>query len=154
MTVAFRTARAEDIELILAMMRRFYALDAYPFDEVQARGVVLALIKDAAYGRIWLIEAAGACIGYVVLTLGYSLEYLGRDAFVDELYLEPEHRGKGVGTSALQCVEAECRRLGIRALHLEVERTNHAAQALYRKWAFQDQDRLLMTKHLSDTRGT
>jgi len=35
-------------------------------------------------GRVWLIQYQGQVIGYVILTLGYSLEYGGRDAFIDE----------------------------------------------------------------------
>lgn len=148
MIVTFRAAAAGDVDAILAMMQRFYALDTYPFDELQARAAVTTLIEHESYGGIWLIEHAGEMAGYVVLTLGYSLEHLGRDAFIDELYLEPGYRGQGTGARALKHVEEECRRLGVRALHLEVERSNHAAQALYRRWDFQDRDRLLMTKQL------
>jgi len=38
--------------------------------------------------------------------------------------------------------------LGVKALHLEVERTNTAAQAFYRKIGFKDHSRYLMTKWL------
>jgi len=149
MLVTFRTATGDDVAIILTFMQRFYALDGYPFDETAARAAVERLIQDKALGTIWLITRADAILGYLVLTLGYSLEYHGRDAFIDELYLEPEHRGQGIGTRTLAFVEAECRARGIQALHLEVERTNQAAQALYRKWAFDDHDRLLMTKWIA-----
>lgn len=148
MMITFRLAAAGDVDAILAMMQRFYALDVYPFDELAARAAVSTLIAHEAYGRIWLIAHAGEVAGYLALTLGYSLEHLGRDAFIDELYLEPGHRGQGIGARALQHVEEECHRLGVRALHLEVERSNHAAQALYRRWAFQERDRMLMTKQI------
>jgi GNAT superfamily N-acetyltransferase len=44
-------------------------------------------------------------IGYIVLTLGDSLEYHGRDAFVDEIYIRESHRGKGIGAQAIKFVE-------------------------------------------------
>ena len=40
-------------------------------------------------------------VGYLVLTLGYSLEYGGRDAFIDEVYIRSSYRGRGIGTAAL-----------------------------------------------------
>jgi hypothetical protein len=34
--------------------------------------------------------------GYVILTLGFSVEYRGREAFVDELYVEEKFRRQGL----------------------------------------------------------
>jgi GNAT superfamily N-acetyltransferase len=58
---------------------------------------------------------AGEPVGYLVVTLGYSLEYGGRDAFVDEVYIRSTHREKGIGTAALTFAEEQCRVLGVRA---------------------------------------
>jgi ribosomal protein S18 acetylase RimI-like enzyme len=53
-----------------------------------------------------------------------------------------------VGRACLASIEAACHELGVRALHLEVERDNAAAQALYRERGFRDNGRLLLTKRL------
>jgi GNAT superfamily N-acetyltransferase len=84
-----------------------------------------------------------------VLTFGYSLEFHGRDAFVDELYLQEGARGRGTGRQALEFLAGVCSDLGVRALHLEVVRGNEAAQRLYRGFGFEDHDRYLMTKWVS-----
>ena len=47
----------------------------------------------------------------VVLTLGWSLEYHGRDAFVDELFIAPSCRGRGLSKLALGVLEDACRDL-------------------------------------------
>ena len=83
-----------------------------------------------------------------MLTLGFSLEFHGRDAFVDEIYIRTTHRGKGIGGRALEFVEAACRPLGVRAIHLEVERNNAQAHTMYHKIGFEYQDSYLMTKCL------
>jgi len=83
-----------------------------------------------------------------VVTFGYSLEYGGRDAFIDELWVHERVRGQGIGTRALHMAEAACREQGIQALHLEVERTNAVAQQVYRRAGFVDHDRYLLTKRL------
>jgi len=56
-------------------------------------------------------------IGYLILTLGYSVEYGGRDGFIDELYLVPAARGRGVGGKLLEFVLASAAALAIRTLH-------------------------------------
>jgi diamine N-acetyltransferase len=112
----------------------------------------MSLIKfggDESLGHVWLISYEGEAVGSLVLTLGYSLEYGGRDAFIDEVYIRESHRGQGIGQHALTFAENVCRSLGVRALHLEVERENTTAHGLYRKAGFVDHDRYLMTKRIS-----
>jgi hypothetical protein len=58
-------------------MREFYAIDGYPFEEGEAREALLRLIVDDSLGRVWLITLGDEPIGYLVLALGYSLEYRG-----------------------------------------------------------------------------
>ena len=98
---------------------------------------------------MWLIKAGDEAIGYVALTLGYSLEYHGRDAFIDEIYIRESHRGKGAGARPIKFVEAACRSLEVQALHLEVERANIKARAFYHKVGFEDHDRYLLTKWIA-----
>ncbi|MCI0693638.1 GNAT family N-acetyltransferase [candidate division KSB1 bacterium] len=130
-------------------MREFYDYDHLPFDEPAARQALENILQDHALGRVWLIQDGEQAIGYVVLTLGYSLEYHGRDAFVDEIYISASHRGKGIGTQIIQFLEEVCRNLEVQALHLEVERANTKAQAFYHKVGFEDHDRYLLTKRMA-----
>lgn len=129
-------------------MRAYYAFDRHPFDEPAARAALEALIGDDTLGRVWLITEDAEAVGYVVLAFGYSLEYHGRDAFIDELYLAEAARGRGIGRLVMGLVEDEARALGVRALHLEVARPNHRAQALYRSAGFAGNDRFLLSKRL------
>ena len=148
MEPAFRIATYKDIETLLMFMRAFYAIDDCPFGEAAARGAVREFIGDPALGRLWLIELGTEPVGYLVLTLGYSLEYHGRDAFIDEFFIAPSYRHQGIGSRAMQMLEAACRELGVHALHLEVERQNLAAQGLYCRFGFENHDRYLMSKRL------
>jgi ribosomal protein S18 acetylase RimI-like enzyme len=150
MDPSFRLASPADLEPLLAFARAFYADQGYPFDEPAVREVLAPLLADADLGRVWLIEVAAEAVGYVALCFGYSIEHRGRDAFVDELYVAPTWRGRGIGTAALHFAQDACPALGVRALHLEVERQNAAAVALYRKLGFAERDRFLMTRRIED----
>ena len=152
MTATFTIAQRADIETLLELMREYYEFDHLPFDEQVARAALAKFVDDEALGRVWLISDGGSTVGYLVLTLGYSLEYGGRDAFIDEVYIRAGHRGQGIGQGALAFAEDVCRSLGVRALHLEVERANTSAHSLYRKVGFVDHDRYLMTKRITEHR--
>jgi GNAT superfamily N-acetyltransferase len=143
---AFRLATAADSELLLQFMREYYAYDGHAFDENRARTALLAFLREPLYGFAWIVLDGDSPVGYVVLTFGYSLEYLGRDAFVDEFYLRDAYRGRGWGRKTLEFVEQEARAREIRALHLEVVRKNTAAGAFYRRAGFVDHDHHLMSK--------
>ncbi|HEU0055537.1 MAG TPA: GNAT family N-acetyltransferase [Longimicrobium sp.] len=144
----FELATAADTETLVPMIREFYAYEGLAFDETRVRDALGQLLGDARLGRVWIVRAGGEAAGYVVLTFGFSLEFAGRDAFLDELFLREAHRGGGLGRRAIETAAEACRALGIRALHLEVERHNSAAQEFYRRMGFTDHDRYLLTRWL------
>ena len=146
----FCLGQNQDIEDVLRLIEQYYSEDGYPFDRNAMRKAVEKLIETPTLGRIWLIYQREQIVGYMVLTLGFSLEYQGRDAFLDEIYIVQNFRGQGIGKEALRFMEAQCRELGVRAWHLEVERDKPGAQRLYRQAGFADNNRLLLTKRLKD----
>lgn len=147
--IQFQQASIAHLDLLLTLMAEFYA-DTMPFVPALAQSALSGILQNSAYGFVWLIRHQGSTVGYVVLTLGYSLEYGGRDAFIDELYLRPSNRNQGIGTQTLHFLEKTCRQLDIKALHLEVERDNPKAQALYDRVGFEPHDRTLMTQQFRD----
>lgn len=146
--LSFQPAALTDLEPLLEMMREFYLHEELAFDEAMARRALEGILGNDLFGRVFLILAGEDVAGYTVLTFGYSLEFHGRDAFVDELFLHEQFRGQGIAGQVLEFLAAICQENGILALHLEVERKNAAAQRAYQKFGFADHDRYLMTKWL------
>lgn len=150
----FRLAAESDADTLLEFMRAYYAFDGHGFDQARARVALTALLRDANLGRAWLIfdsdtPDGDAAVGYVVLCFGYSLEWLGRDAFVDEFFLLPEYRGHGWGRRTMEFVEDAARAAGVRTLHLEAMRENDAAQKIYGKMGFHARPSTLMSKWIA-----
>ncbi len=146
MEPAFRIATEADADLLLAMMREYYAYDGHAYDQTRARVALLTFLCEPSFGRAWLICEQRTPVGYIVLTFGYSLEYLGRDAFIDEFYLRPSHRGLGWGRKTLEYVEDQARANEVRSIHLEVVRQNSTAKEVYRRAGYADHDHFLMSK--------
>ena len=148
MEPSFRVAEPSDADALVEMMRGLYEHDRTPFDEPAHRAALAQLLADDSYGLAYVMSLDGEVAGYVVITFGFSLEFRGRDAFIDELFVKDEFRGRGLGAAAIRFAEGVCRGRGVRALHLEVERANAGAQSVYRKAGFKDHDRYLLTKWL------
>lgn len=142
-----RGATAADVEALVVLMRDFYREDGDAFSEDESRAAFAALVATPAWGRVWVADDGGSLVGYVALTFGYSMEFGGRDAFIDDLYVVPSHRAQGVGRRLIAACEDACREVGARALHLGVRPTNPAA-SLYRRVGFREQEHRLMTKRL------
>lgn len=142
----FQFADLNAIETILPMMREFYLHEDLAFDEAMAREALKGILNNSSFGWVFLIIVEEQIAGYTALTFGYSLEFHGRDAFVDELFLHERFRGRGLGGQVLEFLASVCVESGVKALHLEVERKNAAAQRAYEKFGFAGHDRFLMTK--------
>jgi hypothetical protein len=74
----FRVAAESDADVLLEFMRAYYAFDGHGFDHGKARLALTALLRDAQFGRAWLVLDGASPVGYVALCFGYSLEWLGR----------------------------------------------------------------------------
>jgi ribosomal protein S18 acetylase RimI-like enzyme len=146
----FRAAAIADEPRLLRMMRVLAEQEPgkITFDETEARNTFRRLLGLPAFGAVWLLCVEKETVGYIVLTLGFSFEFHGHDAFIDELYVEPQYRRRGFGLQAVNFLEAIAREMGANALHLEVDRGNDPAMGLYRRAGYQDYDRFLMTKWL------
>ncbi|MDF0554780.1 GNAT family N-acetyltransferase [Kamptonema sp. UHCC 0994] len=148
MTINYRVAKIADLTILLELVKEFHEKEKLAFDEQLDRDALASFLGDASLGQLWLIQQKDEVIGYIILSLGYSLEYRGRDAFLDEFYVRPKYRGQGIGTQTLTFAEETCRLLGIKALHLEVDFENPDAQRLYHRVGYQRHHRFLMTKDL------
>jgi hypothetical protein len=70
------------------------AFDGHGFDREKAGVALSGLLQEANLGHAWLILHGDTAVGYMVLCFGHSLEWLGRDAFVDEFYLREEYQAR------------------------------------------------------------
>ncbi len=144
--VELRRGNAADLEQLLPLVKAYHEFEGIDGDDNERRQALGFLLGAQEFGALWLIHADRRLAGYIALCKGYSIEFGGFDAFVDEFYLGPDYRGRGIGRQVLRQIVVEARTLGIRALHLEVARDNDRARKLYRGAGFEAREKyLLMT---------
>ena len=146
MTHAFLPLTAAALESALALMHAFYTEEALEYVEPRARRALELLLADPARGKFIFIHRDERPAGYFVITAGFSLEFAGPFALLDEFYVAPTERGMGLGALALEHIFLTARSLGVAAIRLEVDRANPRVRAFYERSGFVAHDRDLMTK--------
>lgn len=147
MNLQFKLAVPSDLETLLILMQAYYVYDGHDFQEAKARHALSQLLTNPLFGLAWLIEADGELVGYIVICFGYSLEFGGRDCFIDELFLDEQYRGKGIGTQAIEHVVVQCRESGVQAVHLEVMPGNRKAIDFYKRVGFIERGGTMMSRY-------
>lgn len=81
-------------------------------------------------------DATAGAVGFAVLRWRPSLYSPHAEAYLAELYVTPEKRGRGLGRALLQASLDLARELGADRIELGTSETDHAARALYESTGF------------------
>ncbi len=148
---SFRLATEVDLPILFELFPLYYAADDLTYDAPRAESAIRAFLRDSSYGRLWMIfeEDGAAAVGYLAVTFGFSFEFGGRTAIVDELFVRAEAQGRGLGSAAIRHALSECRREGLVAVRLEVTPKNSRAANLYLRLGFTDLSRSLLSYRLT-----
>jgi GNAT superfamily N-acetyltransferase len=144
MDVKIKIALIKDLETLLPLVVEFHEFEGLQTTEVQKRTSLSTLLENSALGGIWLIWFNHQLVGYIALCFGYSIEFGGRDAFIDEFYIRTEFRGQGIGKRTLELIKIAAGDRQIRALHLEVARANPNAHQLYSHCGFETREKYVL----------
>jgi diamine N-acetyltransferase len=129
----------------MKMVRSFYLEDHHGYQENQIQKALDDILsrKDAAL--VFLIESDNETAGYFILSFGWSLEYFGRDVWIDELYVREKFRRLGLGKRSLEFIELYVKEKKFKAIHLEVNKFS-IARKLYESKGYISHNSDLMSK--------
>lgn len=135
--VTYRPFTTPSLPELEDMVLALYAEDpsGEPITREKVRRTAAELLARPDKGRIVLFDLGGETIGYAIVIHYWSNEYGGDIATLDEIYVRPPWRGRGVGSAFIEHVAATWD--GVVALQLEVTPRNGRALALYRRSGFE-----------------
>ncbi len=136
MSAALTLATPEHFDRLDALVAAFHAEEGIRLSEEARRAGIAPLLEGIPHGAAYLIGPPRAPIGYVIVTFGWSVEFGGMDGFVDEIFVRPGVRGRGVAGEVLLALPRALAGAGVKALHLEVSEENESAQRLYARCGF------------------
>ena len=91
-------AAPEDLPRLLPLVAAFHEHQGFGTSPEHQHDAILPLLEGSPYGAVWLIGPRRAPVGYVVVSFGWSVEYGGLDAVVDELFVRSAVRNRGMGS--------------------------------------------------------
>lgn len=141
-------ARPADLAVLLPLVLAFHQHEGIQIDAQKRAAALAKALEPNGPARILLARDGGLVVGYAIVGFGFSVEFAGRDAFLDELYVASDRRGTGIGGALLAEAERVALANGVTAFHLEADHKNPRAAELYRRSGYKDHTRHLMTKHL------
>lgn len=84
--------------------------------------------------RVYLVGPTA--VGFGVLRLRTSTYEDALEGYIAEMYVAPEHRGRGLGSALLQVIIDDAQGLGATYLDLTTTEADSSARALYEKFGF------------------
>lgn len=131
-----RKFNQNDKSEILKMMTEFYSSNA-----VSTNGSIEIFekdfdecIKNSSYLEGYVFIENSSILGYAMLAKSFSTEFGKPCIWFEDLYLKPEHRGKGIVTKFIYHIKENYKN---HVFKLEVEDYNEHAMHIYKKCGFE-----------------
>jgi GNAT superfamily N-acetyltransferase len=139
--LVIRPARTSDVPVVLSLVRELAVYEREP-DAVEATEELLeqALLGPEPVASCFVAEHEGAVVGFALWYVTFST-WKGRPGlWLEDLYVQPAHRGSGYGRALLQELAAVCVARGYPRLEWWVLDWNVDAQGFYRSLGALPQD--------------
>lgn len=127
-----------DREDFLALSEQFYASAAvlHPVPAAYHARTFDELMRSREYADGYMLEADGKAVGFGLVAKTWSREAGGMVLWLEELYLLPEYRSRGLGSEFFAVCERYAAEHGYARIRLEVEAENARARALYERLGY------------------
>jgi GNAT superfamily N-acetyltransferase len=133
-----RAAAESDLDAMTQLVGRLFALEPdFAFDPAKVRHALALLLTREEAAALWVAEQAGRVIGMCTAQIVLSTAEGGPVAWVEDVVVSPDQRGRGIGRLLLDAVTTWAKRRGITRLQLLADHENEAALGFYRRLDWQ-----------------
>ena len=129
-------AKTKDLDLILPLILDQFSEHSIQMDREKLKNSIRKVLAGDQLGFFLTARTGPSLAGLAYVAFTWTLEHGGRSAWLEELYVKPELRKKGIGRKLLVTVLARAASLGCEAIDLEVDRNHSQAENLYRREGF------------------
>ena len=144
-----RKIREEDRASYVKMAKEFYSSEAvdHSLPENYFLETFRELMRSDRYAAAYILEYENKTAGYALLAKTFSQEAGGMVLWIEELYIMPEYRCRGLGHEFFSYLKDNlCN--NVKRLRLEAESSNTKAISLYKRLGFEDLPYSQMIKDL------
>ncbi|MGV1049974.1 MAG: GNAT family N-acetyltransferase [Solirubrobacterales bacterium] len=126
---AVSAGRYEELLPLIAAYQRFYEVEE--IDAERNRRFFRRFLAPSEDGLLLGARAEGAFLGYACLYWHFSSTLTRETVLMNDLFVVPEARGRGVGRALIEASADVARRRGAAHLEWATAPDNHTAQRLY-----------------------
>ena len=131
--VEIRPARTDEIEEMLPLIRAYCEFyETEPNDE-GIRKMFQTLINEPSQGAVFIARDGGKAVGFATLDWKWSSLKGARIGYLEDLFVDPEARGRGTADALIEVCAERCRELGMPALEWLTAPDNQRAQKVYNR---------------------
>src|SRR5437879_4719326 len=152
-TVEVRPAAEDELAALTALLVAQLRDHQVETPEAKLANAIQAVLRHPERGRILVAVERGSAVGMAALSFVWPLEHGGRSAWLEELYVEPSHRGRGIGRTLLRAACRVAARAGAAAVDLEVDAAHRRAGRLYARAGFRPLPRRRWVRRFGRARG-
>ena len=103
---------------------------------------------DTRRGFLVLTRDSGRVVGVVYVAIIMSAEHCGPIAWLEELYVRPDHRHRGIGAALVTSVLERAQKTRIVAVELEIDAGHNRVISLYQRLGFRRLERSRWVREL------
>lgn len=131
-TIRISLAGPEDGAAVTSLVLDQFADHAIDTTAAAVAAAVDRVLAGADLGFVLAARRHEQVAGVACVSFAWSLEHGGKSAWLEELYVIPELRGRGVGRALVRAALDRAREHDCAAVDLEVDREHARVEALYR----------------------
>jgi GNAT superfamily N-acetyltransferase len=136
METAVRPATREQTDDIFAMLALQLEEHRIAIEPGALRSAIAGVFDDPSRGAFLLARVDDRFVGVAYVSFIWSIEHGGRSLWLDELFVRPELRERGIGRLLLEAVFALARAERCVAIDLEVDVDHSRVESLYQRHGF------------------
>jgi GNAT superfamily N-acetyltransferase len=147
-----RLLKIEEIDTAVDLLASQLREHVLPIDLVQARSVIEQIVNNDRLG--FVLVAVEESVGPVGVALGCAflgIEHSGVSGWLEELYVLPKFRERGVASLLIAEFIRVATKLGWRAIDLEIDSNHGRAASLYEQHGFVQLHRARWVRKLSES---
>jgi len=129
--VEIRPARADEIEEMLPLIRAYCEFYETEPNDDGLRRMFETLINDPSQGAVFIARDGGSAVAFATLDWKWSSLKAARIGYLEDLFVDPEARGRGIADALIEVCADRCRELGMPAMQWLTAPDNHRAQRVY-----------------------
>jgi GNAT superfamily N-acetyltransferase len=129
-------ARLADREAVVSLLAGQITEHRMTTGEENLGRVVDQVLGNEQRGYILVARLGYEIVGVAYVAIILSVEHGAQVGWLEELYVRPQERGKGIGSALLNGVINTAQKRGLGALDLEVDSEHQRVESLYVRFGF------------------